>query len=129
MKYNILMPFLHCAISRLADLPCGDSWSIPIESSKRISNISRSKPRCSARRLHQVHHDPIIVIIHLRCPWDPRFRGFFFFETTVSLPVRLLGDYIKDIKSLALARPYGFCGISLYGGFYFRFVKKSRYCI
>lgn len=37
----------------------------------------------------------------------------------------LCADYILTIKKLRDARPYGLCGIHLYGGFFFRFMKAG----
>eukprot|EP00850_Spirogloea_muscicola_P016778 SM000139S00095 [mRNA] locus=s139:178875:182905:+ [translate_table: standard] len=61
----------------------------------------------------------------LVCPWDPRVAGAFFFETSISIPLRLLPDYIRTIKQLSAAKVNSTCGIGIYGGFHIDFAKAS----
>ncbi|GAA0180294.1 oxidase [Lithospermum erythrorhizon] len=61
----------------------------------------------------------------LTCPWDPRIKGLFFFETTSIIPAHKFPDFIRDIKTLLDLNPENFCGVDMYNGFLFRFVKSS----
>eukprot|EP00850_Spirogloea_muscicola_P009724 SM000055S18258 [mRNA] locus=s55:381988:386023:- [translate_table: standard] len=51
-------------------------------------------------------------------------RGILF-ETSISIPLRLLPDYIRTIKQLSAAKVNGTCGIGIYGGFHIDFAKAS----
>jgi L-gulonolactone oxidase len=59
------------------------------------------------------------------CPWDPRFRGLFFYESTAffSPPARFR-DFVLDVKRLRDAAG-ALCGVDMYNGLMARFVKAS----
>lgn len=60
------------------------------------------------------------------CPWDPTTKApLFFFESTAMLPARKLPDFIRDIRKLRDLNPLSFCGVDIYNGFLFRFIKSS----
>ncbi|TVU32490.1 hypothetical protein EJB05_24221, partial [Eragrostis curvula] len=61
------------------------------------------------------------------CPWDPRFRGLFFYESTAffSPPARFR-DFVADVKRLRdAAGAEKLCGVDAYNGLLVRFVKSS----
>ncbi|XP_060208081.1 L-gulonolactone oxidase 3 [Lycium barbarum] len=61
------------------------------------------------------------------CAWDPRINGLFFYESTAILPHSNFGDFIRDVKKLRdLAKPESMCGVDIYNGFLFRFIKASE---
>ena len=59
------------------------------------------------------------------CGWDPRIEGLFFHQTTFSIPIAQVPDFIADVKKLRELRPGSLCGLDLYGGVLIRFPKKS----
>eukprot|EP01018_Ginkgo_biloba_P002312 Gb_31378 [translate_table: standard] len=60
------------------------------------------------------------------CPWDPRFKGLFFYETTAIFSVSKIKEFISDVKKLRDMDPSAVCGVELYNGFLIRFVKGSN---
>ncbi|CAI5530157.1 unnamed protein product [Closterium sp. Naga37s-1] len=59
------------------------------------------------------------------CAWDPRISGIKFFETTHVIPLRRLKEFILTIKRIRDMRQNAFCGVGLYGGIFFRFIRGS----
>ncbi|CAL9066402.1 L-gulonolactone oxidase 2-like [Musa acuminata AAA Group] len=59
------------------------------------------------------------------CGWDPRFAGFFYHQTTISIPFTTISDFIADVKKLRDAHPDALCSTELYLGFLIRFVRNS----
>ena len=59
------------------------------------------------------------------CGWDNRIEGLFFHQTSVSIDISKVSDFIQDVKSLQDQNPSFLCGISLYDGFFMRFVRNS----
>ncbi|XP_009760726.1 L-gulonolactone oxidase 3 [Nicotiana sylvestris] len=60
------------------------------------------------------------------CAWDPRIYGLFFYESTAKFPASKFGDFIRDVKKLRdLVKPENMCGVDIYNGFLFRFIKAS----
>lgn len=60
------------------------------------------------------------------CAWDPRFKGLFYYQTTVSVPLVNATAFIADVKRIRDASPAGaLCGIELNLGFFMRFVRAS----
>ncbi|KAL0372133.1 UNVERIFIED_CONTAM: L-gulonolactone oxidase 3 [Sesamum calycinum] len=60
------------------------------------------------------------------CPWDPRIKGLFFYETTAIFSATSFADFVRDIKKLRDINPNSFCGVDIYNGFLIRFVPKSE---
>ncbi|KAL6010776.1 hypothetical protein ACLOJK_001218 [Asimina triloba] len=59
------------------------------------------------------------------CGWDPRIRGLFFHQTTVSIPLSNISSFFADVKKLRDMYPTALCGTELYSGFLSRFIKSS----
>ncbi|KAL6629523.1 hypothetical protein ACP70R_029288 [Stipagrostis hirtigluma subsp. patula] len=60
------------------------------------------------------------------CPWDPRFRGLFFYETTAFFSPARFRDFILDVKRLRdAAGADSLCGVDVYNGLLVRFVRAS----
>ncbi|MCO5557358.1 hypothetical protein L7F22_010921 [Adiantum nelumboides] len=68
--------------------------------------------------------DEIITSLKV-CPWDSSISGEFFFQTTFSIGVSKVKDFLKDIKALRDLNHMDFCGLDLYNGVYLRFLKAS----
>ncbi|KAJ8526586.1 hypothetical protein K7X08_029063 [Anisodus acutangulus] len=67
------------------------------------------------------------IDITTTCAWDPRINGLFFYESTAIFPFTKVGDFIRDVKKLRdLAKPESMCGVDIYNGFLFRFIKASE---
>ncbi|CAN4128198.1 unnamed protein product [Withania somnifera] len=61
------------------------------------------------------------------CSWDPRINGLFFYESTAKFPTSKFRDFIRDVKKLRdLVKPESMCGVDMYNGFLFRFIKASE---
>ncbi|KAJ4804628.1 L-gulonolactone oxidase [Rhynchospora pubera] len=60
------------------------------------------------------------------CPWDPRIKGSsFFHQTTVSIPLDRVKEFILDLQKLRDLQPAALCGLELYGGVLMRYAKSS----
>ncbi|CAI9096799.1 OLC1v1033015C1 [Oldenlandia corymbosa var. corymbosa] len=59
------------------------------------------------------------------CNWDPRIKGFFFFEIGISISLSNAKNFIQDVKKLVALQPEAFCGIDIYTGILMRYVKGS----
>ncbi|KAF3341903.1 L-gulonolactone oxidase 2 [Carex littledalei] len=59
------------------------------------------------------------------CPWDPRLEGSFFHQTTVSIPLNKVKEFILDMQKLRDLQPNALCGLELYGGVLMRYAKAS----
>ncbi|KAL1195207.1 putative L-gulonolactone oxidase 1 [Cardamine amara subsp. amara] len=59
------------------------------------------------------------------CPWDPRIKGEFFHQTTLSVPLTHVKDFINDIKALVKIEPKSLCGLELNNGILIRYVTSS----
>lgn len=59
------------------------------------------------------------------CAWDSRVKGEFFHQTTFSIALSVVKNFIKDVQKLVELEPKGFCGIELYNGILMRYVKAS----
>ncbi|KAI5081800.1 hypothetical protein GOP47_0001543 [Adiantum capillus-veneris] len=66
-----------------------------------------------------------LITPHQVCPWDSSIRGEFFHQTTFSIGVSKVKDFLRDIKALRDLEHMGFCGVDLYNGVYLRFLKAS----
>ena len=59
------------------------------------------------------------------CPWDPRVKGEFFYQTTFSIGVSKVKAFIQDVQSLVSLVPNSLCDLDLYNGILMRYVKAS----
>ncbi|XP_042519660.1 probable L-gulonolactone oxidase 6 isoform X2 [Macadamia integrifolia] len=59
------------------------------------------------------------------CPWDPRVKGQFFHQTTISIGLSKVGSFILDLQKLSRLEPKALCGLELYNGILMRYVKAS----
>ncbi|AED96770.1 unnamed protein product [Arabidopsis thaliana] len=59
------------------------------------------------------------------CPWDPRIKGEFFYQTALSVPLTHVKDFINDIKALVKIEPKSLCGLELNYGVLVRYVTSS----
>ncbi|XP_073012550.1 probable L-gulonolactone oxidase 6 [Typha latifolia] len=59
------------------------------------------------------------------CPWDPRIKGEFFHQTTISIALSKVKAFILDVQKLRDINSEALCGIELYNGILMRYVKAS----
>ncbi|OMO64207.1 hypothetical protein CCACVL1_21953 [Corchorus capsularis] len=59
------------------------------------------------------------------CAWDPRVKGEFFHQTTFSIGLSVVKNFIQDIQKLVALEPKALCGLELYNGILMRYVKAS----
>ncbi|KAE8703630.1 putative L-gulonolactone oxidase 1 [Hibiscus syriacus] len=59
------------------------------------------------------------------CAWDPRIKGEFFHQTTFSVSLSVVKDFIEDVQKLVAMEPKSLCGLELYNGILMRYVKAS----
>ncbi|KAL2336260.1 hypothetical protein Fmac_010706 [Flemingia macrophylla] len=59
------------------------------------------------------------------CSWDPRVKGEFFHQTTFSIKLSLVKNFIEDVQKLVQLVPKGLCVIDLYNGILMRYVTAS----
>ncbi|KAF0916659.1 hypothetical protein E2562_010510 [Oryza meyeriana var. granulata] len=70
---------------------------------------------------HSPSNDPLRA-----CPWDPRFRGLFFYESTAVFSPARFRDFVLDVKRLRDLNPDNMCDVDAYNGLLVRFVKTSE---
>ncbi|KAJ0985289.1 hypothetical protein J5N97_003645 [Dioscorea zingiberensis] len=59
------------------------------------------------------------------CAWDSRVRGSFFQQSTFTIALSKVKDFIIDVQKLRDMDPNALCGLDLYGGILIRYVKGS----
>ncbi|CAN7140015.1 unnamed protein product, partial [Brassica rapa subsp. narinosa] len=59
------------------------------------------------------------------CPWDPRIKGEFVQQTTFSIPLTHVKDFISDVKALVKIEPKSLCVLELNKGILVRYVTSS----
>ncbi|XP_061372900.1 probable L-gulonolactone oxidase 6 [Gastrolobium bilobum] len=59
------------------------------------------------------------------CPWDFRVKGEFFHQTTFTIGLSVVKNFIEDVQKLVELEPEGFCGVEIYNGILMRYVKAS----
>ncbi|KAJ7951371.1 L-gulonolactone oxidase [Quillaja saponaria] len=59
------------------------------------------------------------------CPWDSRVKGEFFHQTTFSIGLKVVKDFIEDVQKLVELEPKAMCCIEHYNGILMRYVKAS----
>ncbi|CAM8907418.1 unnamed protein product [Rhodiola kirilowii] len=60
------------------------------------------------------------------CPWDPRVKSEYFFQTTFSVSITKVKSFIQDVQSLLKLVPKSMCGVDTYLGILLRYVKASN---
>ncbi|XP_027904544.1 probable L-gulonolactone oxidase 6 [Vigna unguiculata] len=66
-------------------------------------------------------HDDLITA----CPWDPRIKGEFFFQTTFSIPMSDVKNFVEDVQKLVELEPKSLCGLEMENGILMRYVTAS----
>lgn len=59
------------------------------------------------------------------CPWDHRVKGLFFHQTTFSISLSKVKNFIEDVQKLVALEPKSLCGLDLYNGILMRYVTAS----
>ncbi|KAI4369512.1 hypothetical protein MLD38_017946 [Melastoma candidum] len=59
------------------------------------------------------------------CAWDSRIKGEFFHQTTLSISLSRVKQFIEDVQLLVALDPKSLCGVELYNGILMRYVKAS----
>ncbi|KAG8391992.1 hypothetical protein BUALT_Bualt01G0245300 [Buddleja alternifolia] len=59
------------------------------------------------------------------CPWDSRVKGLFFHQTTFSITLSQVKNFIEDVQRLVALEPKSLCGLDLYNGILMRYVTAS----
>lgn len=60
------------------------------------------------------------------CSWDPRvINGTFFYQTTISVALDKVKEFILDVMKLRDLKPSALCGLNLRGGILIRYIKAS----
>ncbi|PON75496.1 L-gulonolactone oxidase [Parasponia andersonii] len=60
------------------------------------------------------------------CAWDHNVKGEFFFQTTFSVALSVVKDFIQDVQNLVKLKPKALCGVELYNGILMRYVTASN---
>ncbi|OAY48943.1 probable L-gulonolactone oxidase 6 [Manihot esculenta] len=59
------------------------------------------------------------------CPWDTRVKGEYFLQTTFSVSLSVVKNFIQDVQQLVNLEPKGLCVLEQYNGILMRYVKAS----
>ncbi|XP_020570934.1 L-gulonolactone oxidase 2-like [Phalaenopsis equestris] len=59
------------------------------------------------------------------CPWDPRIKGKFFFQTAFSIALSKVQDFILEVQKLRDLHPQALCSTDINNGILLRYVKAS----
>ncbi|KAJ0111950.1 hypothetical protein Patl1_00680 [Pistacia atlantica] len=59
------------------------------------------------------------------CSWDSRIKGEFFHQTTFTIGLSVVKNFIEDVQKLVALEPKSLCGLELYNGILMRYVKAS----
>ncbi|KAL1830303.1 hypothetical protein ACET3Z_008715 [Daucus carota] len=60
------------------------------------------------------------------CPWDHRIKALFYHQTTFSIGLSKVPDFIRDVQKLVHLAPKSLCGVDLYDGILMRYVTRSN---
>lgn len=60
------------------------------------------------------------------CPWDPRIKGLFYFQTGFTVGLSQIKNFIQDVQKLVALSPNSLCGLELYDGVLMRYVTASK---
>ncbi|XP_065864142.1 probable L-gulonolactone oxidase 4 [Euphorbia lathyris] len=67
------------------------------------------------------HEDALVTA----CPWDPRIKGEYFHQTTFSIRMSDVKNFIQDVQQLVQLSPKALCVLEQYNGILMRYVKAS----
>ncbi|XP_051152497.1 probable L-gulonolactone oxidase 6 [Andrographis paniculata] len=59
------------------------------------------------------------------CPWDYRVKGLYYHQTTFSIALSVVKNFITDVQKLVALYPKSLCGLDLYNGILMRYVTAS----
>ncbi|KAG9133866.1 hypothetical protein Leryth_017946 [Lithospermum erythrorhizon] len=59
------------------------------------------------------------------CPWDPRIKGLFIFQTTISITLSKVKNFIEDVQALVALDDNSLCVLGQYNGVLARYVTAS----
>ncbi|CAN0884885.1 Probable L-gulonolactone oxidase 6 [Linum grandiflorum] len=59
------------------------------------------------------------------CAWDSRIKGEFFHQTTFSISLAKVQDFIRDVQTLVNQDPKSLCVLDQYNGILIRYVTSS----
>ncbi|XP_073138507.1 probable L-gulonolactone oxidase 6 [Henckelia pumila] len=59
------------------------------------------------------------------CPWDHRVKGLFYHQTTFTVALSRVKDFIEDVQKIVALEPKSLCGLDLYNGILMRYVTYS----
>ncbi|KAJ0110455.1 hypothetical protein Patl1_00679 [Pistacia atlantica] len=59
------------------------------------------------------------------CSWDSRIKSKFFHQTTFSIGLYVVKNFIEDVQKLVALEPKSLCGLEHYNGILMRYVKAS----
>ncbi|XP_058738805.1 probable L-gulonolactone oxidase 6 [Vicia villosa] len=60
------------------------------------------------------------------CPWDSRIIGEFYHQTTFSISLSVVKNFIEDVQKLVKLEPKALCGLESYSGILMRYVTTSN---
>ncbi|CAK8544964.1 unnamed protein product [Lathyrus sativus] len=60
------------------------------------------------------------------CPWDSRIIGEFYHQTTFSISLPVVKNFIEDVQKLVELEPKALCGLESYSGILMRYVTTSN---
>ncbi|XP_062088914.1 L-gulonolactone oxidase 2-like [Humulus lupulus] len=60
------------------------------------------------------------------CAWDPNVNGLFFHQSTFSIALPSVKNFIEDVQNLVKLQPEALCGTELYNGILMRYVTASN---
>ncbi|KAF8102685.1 hypothetical protein N665_0197s0046 [Sinapis alba] len=83
--------------------------------------IGRQDRMMSSGACLDSHEDGLITA----CPWDPRIKGEFFHQTTFSVPLTHVKEFINNIKELVKIEPKSLCVLEDSNGILMRYVTSS----
>ncbi|WJX85764.1 putative L-gulonolactone oxidase 6 [Trifolium repens] len=59
------------------------------------------------------------------CPWDSRIKGEFYHQTTFSISLSFIKNFVEDVQKLVELEPKALCGLEQYNGILMRYVTAS----
>ncbi|CAN1309501.1 Probable L-gulonolactone oxidase 1, partial [Linum perenne] len=63
--------------------------------------------------------------LNTTCAWDPRIKGAFYYETSFSIALSKVQDFINDVRTLIKLNPKAACLVDQHNGIMIRYLNKS----